>query len=107
MSTGQKPEAAGCHVIYGLYGLKTHAKITLIVRREYSVRGLKRYVHLGTGNYNNSTAKLYTDMGLITANEQFGVDASAFFNMLSGYCEPPELKTQYRPHQSCAKNFMI
>ena len=86
----KKLEAAGCHVIYGLYGLKTHAKITLIVRREHT--GLKRYVHLGTGNYNNSTAKLYTDMGLITANEQFGVDASAFFNMLSGYCEPPELK---------------
>lgn len=86
----KKLEAAGCHVIYGLYGLKTHAKITLIVRREHS--GLKRYVHLGTGNYNNSTAKLYTDMGLITANEKFGVDASAFFNMLSGYCEPPELK---------------
>lgn len=86
----KKLEAAGCHVIYGLYGLKTHAKITLIVRRENS--GIKRYIHLGTGNYNASTAKLYTDMGLLTANEQFGVDASAFFNMISGYCEPPELK---------------
>lgn len=86
----KKLEAAGCHVIYGLYGLKTHAKITLIVRRESS--GIKRYIHLGTGNYNAGTAKVYTDMGLLTADEQFGVDASAFFNMISGYCEPPELK---------------
>lgn len=86
----KKLEAAGCHVIYGLYGLKTHAKITLIVRRENS--GIKRYIHLGTGNYNAGTAKLYTDMGLLTAKEQFGVDASAFFNMISGYCEPPDLK---------------
>lgn len=80
-------EKAGCHVIYGLVGLKTHAKIILIVRREDN--GIKRYLHLGTGNYNDSTAKLYTDLGLMTANDEFGSDASAFFNLLSGYSEPP------------------
>jgi len=80
-------EKAGCHVIYGLVGLKTHAKIILIVRKEDN--GIKRYMHLGTGNYNDSTAKLYTDLGLMTANDEFGSDASAFFNLLSGYSEPP------------------
>ncbi len=79
-------EHAGCHVIYGLVGLKTHSKITLVVRREED--GIKRYVHLGTGNYNDSTAKLYTDIGLLTANEAIGEDATAVFNMLSGYSEP-------------------
>lgn len=80
-------EQAGCHVIYGLVGLKTHAKIILVVRR--GPNGIKRYCHFGTGNYNDSTAKLYTDLGLMTANDQFGSDASAFFNLLSGYSEPP------------------
>lgn len=80
-------EKAGCHVIYGLVGLKTHAKIILIVRKEDN--GIKRYLHLGTGNYNDTTAKLYTDLGLMTANDEFGSDASAFFNLLSGYSEPP------------------
>ncbi len=80
-------EKAGCHVIYGLVGLKTHAKIIIIVRKEDN--GIKRYLHLGTGNYNDSTAKLYTDLGLMTANDEFGSDASAFFNLLSGYSEPP------------------
>ncbi len=80
-------EKAGAHVIYGLVGLKTHAKIILVVRQEAD--GIKRYVHLGTGNYNDSTAKLYTDMGLMTANDQFGSDASAFFNLLSGYSRAP------------------
>ena len=80
-------EKAGCHVIYGLMGLKTHAKIILIVRKEPD--GIKRYVHLGTGNYNDNTAKLYTDIGIMTANDQFGSDASAFFNLLSGYSDPP------------------
>ncbi len=79
-------EKAGCHVIYGLVGLKTHCKITLVVRREED--GIRRYVHLGTGNYNDSTAKLYTDVGLMTCNEQIGEDATAVFNMLSGYSEP-------------------
>ena len=80
-------EKAGCHVIYGLVGLKTHAKIILIVRKEDN--GIRRYLHLGTGNYNDSTAKLYTDLGLMTANDEIGSDASAFFNLLSGYSEPP------------------
>lgn len=79
-------EKAGCHVIYGLLGLKTHSKITLIVRREEN--GIRRYVHLGTGNYNDSTAKLYTDLGLLTCSEAIGEDATAVFNMLSGYSEP-------------------
>lgn len=79
-------EKAGCHVIYGLVGLKTHCKITLVVRKEDE--GIRRYVHLGTGNYNDSTAKLYTDMGLLTCNEMIGEDATAVFNMLSGYSEP-------------------
>ena len=79
-------ERAGCHVIYGLVGLKTHSKITLVVRREEDE--IRRYVHLGTGNYNDSTAKLYTDMGLLTCSEPVGQDATAVFNMLSGYSEP-------------------
>ncbi len=82
----RKLEKAGCHVIYGLVGLKTHSKITLVVRREED--GIRRYVHLGTGNYNDATAKLYTDVGLMTANEAIGEDATAVFNMLSGYSEP-------------------
>ncbi|MDO5538522.1 MAG: RNA degradosome polyphosphate kinase [Eubacteriales bacterium] len=79
-------EKAGCHVIYGLVGLKTHSKITLVVRKEED--GIRRYVHLGTGNYNDSTAKLYTDCGLLTCSEPVGEDATAVFNMLSGYSEP-------------------
>lgn len=79
-------EKAGCHVIYGLVGLKTHSKITLVVRREED--GIRRYVHLATGNYNDSTAKLYTDVGLFTCREAYGEDATAVFNMLSGYSEP-------------------
>ncbi len=83
----RKLEQAGCHVIYGLVGLKTHSKIALVVRREEE--GIKRYVHLGTGNYNDITAKLYTDMGMLTASDSIGEDATAVFNMLSGYSEPP------------------
>ena len=79
-------EKAGCHVIYGLVGLKTHSKITLVVRKEED--GIRRYVHLGTGNYNDATAKLYTDIGLMTCREAIGEDATAVFNMLSGYSEP-------------------
>ena len=82
----QKLEKAGCHVIYGLVGLKTHCKIALVVRREEDA--ITRYVHLGTGNYNDSTAKLYTDCGIFTCNENYGEDATAVFNMLSGYSEP-------------------
>ncbi len=83
----KKLEKAGCHVIYGLVGLKTHSKIALVVRKEED--GIRRYVHLGTGNYNDSTAKLYTDCGLFTCSEAIGEDATAVFNMLSGYSEPP------------------
>ncbi len=82
-------EMAGCHVIYGLLGLKTHCKILLIVKREEE--GIKRYVHMGTGNYNDVTAKLYTDMGLFTSNLYVGADISSIFNMLSGYSKPTKL----------------
>ncbi len=80
-------EEAGCHVIYGLVGLKTHAKMCLVVRREDG--GIRRYVHMGTGNYNDATARVYTDFGLFTFNDQFGADASGFFNVLTGYSDPP------------------
>ena len=82
----KKLEKAGCHVIYGLVGLKTHSKITLVVRKEEDE--IRHYVHLGTGNYNDSTAKLYTDMGMFTSKTRYGEDATAVFNMLSGYSEP-------------------
>jgi polyphosphate kinase len=80
-------EEAGCHVIYGLVGLKTHCKITLVVRREGSQ--IRRYMHLGTGNYNDQTARVYTDVGLFTAHAELGEDATQFFNHLSGYAEVP------------------
>lgn len=86
----KKLEKAGCHVIYGLVGLKTHCKITLVVRQEG--QKLIRYVHLGTGNYNDSTARLYTDLGMFTCSEPFGIDASYIFNHLSGYSKPPKWK---------------
>jgi polyphosphate kinase len=86
----RKLEQAGAHVIYGLVGLKTHCKITLVVRKEDD--GIRRYVHLGTGNYNDSTAKLYTDMGMFTCDPDIGEDATAVFNMLSGYSEPERWK---------------
>ncbi len=79
-------ERAGCHVIYGLVGLKTHCKITLVVKKEDD--GIRRYVHLATGNYNDSTAKMYTDVGMFTCDDSIGEDATAVFNMLSGYSEP-------------------
>ncbi len=83
-------EKAGCHVVYGLVGLKTHAKITLVVRREQQM--LRRYVHVGTGNYNDNTAKLYTDIGLFTSHPIIGADASALFNEVTGYSSPYEWK---------------
>jgi polyphosphate kinase len=89
-------EKAGCHVIYGIKKLKTHAKVLLIVRREED--GIKRYVHLGTGNYNDVTARQYVDLGLLTTNAYLGADASALFNMLSGYSNPGQLyKMQVAP----------
>lgn len=86
----QKLEKAGCHVIYGLQGLKTHCKIALVVRQEED--GIRRYLHLGTGNYNDSTAKIYTDIGLFTCNSQYGADASSLFNVITGYSRPPEYR---------------
>ena len=83
-------EEAGAHVVYGVRGYKTHAKICLVVRRSQS--GIRRYVHLGTGNYNHKTARLYTDFGLMTADRAIGEDASAFFNALTGYSDPPRMK---------------
>ncbi|MBC7912249.1 MAG: polyphosphate kinase 1, partial [Pyrinomonadaceae bacterium] len=76
-------ERAGVHVVYGLLGLKTHSKLALIVRREG--KGLRRYVHLATGNYNPTTSRIYTDIGLFTANEDVGADATDLFNYLTGY----------------------
>ncbi len=84
----KKLEEAGCHVIYGLTGLKTHCKILLVVRRDED--GIRRYVHMGTGNYNDSTAKIYTDIGIFTCKEPYGTDASSLFNVLTGYSLPPE-----------------
>ncbi|MBT2583816.1 RNA degradosome polyphosphate kinase [Planococcus sp. ISL-109] len=81
-------EKAGCHVIYGMTHLKTHSKITLVVRRKQG--HIERFVHLGTGNYNDQTAKIYTDMSLFTSQKEIGIDATNFFNYLSGYTEKPE-----------------
>ena len=83
-------ERAGAHVIYGLVGLKTHAKILLIIRREKD--GIRRYVHLGTGNYNDRTARLYTDFGMLTSDDAIGADASGFFNTITGYSDPPAFR---------------
>lgn len=83
-------EKAGCHVIYGVVGLKTHSKALLIIRRENN--RIRRYVHLGTGNYNDVTARLYTDLGLMTTDEDIGEDISGMFNFLSGQTHIKELK---------------
>ncbi len=83
----KKLEKAGCHVIYGLFRLKTHCKIALVVRKEDD--GIRRYVHMGTGNYNDSTARFYTDISMFTCNERYGVDASSLFNVLTGYSSSP------------------
>jgi polyphosphate kinase len=83
-------EESGVHVVYGVLGLKTHAKVCLIVRREAA--GLRRYVHLSTGNYNPISARLYTDLSFFTARPEIGEDATALFNLLTGYCEPPSWK---------------
>jgi polyphosphate kinase len=83
-------EESGCHVIYGIRGYKTHSKIALVVRR--GRQGIRRYVHLGTGNYNERTARIYTDFGLMTSDREIGEDASAFFNALTGYSDPPRMR---------------
>lgn len=79
-------EQMGCHVIYGLAGLKTHCKLALVIRRDED--GLRRYMHLGTGNYNDVTAHFYTDMGLLTCDYELGSDMTNLFNMLSGFARP-------------------
>jgi polyphosphate kinase len=83
----RKLEQAGCHVVYGLVGLKTHCKLTMVVRDE--PEGIRRYTHIGTGNYNGKTARLYEDLGLITTNEVIGEDVAHLFNNLSGYSRNP------------------
>lgn len=80
-------ERAGCHVVYGIPGMKIHAKLCLVIRREEE--GIRRYVHLGTGNYNEATARVYTDLHLLTCDEAMGRDASDVFNVISGYSLPP------------------
>lgn len=94
-----KLEKAGCHVIYGLQGLKTHCKIALVVRQEDD--GIRRYLHLGTGNYNDSTAKIYTDLGLFTCNSQYGADASSLFNVITGYSRPRSTATLWWRPTAC------
>ena len=83
-------EDAGAHVIYGIRGLKTHAKATLVVRRE--PQGIRRYVHLSTGNYNEKTSRIYTDIGLLSSDEVLGRDLSAFFNAITGFSDPPAMQ---------------
>ncbi len=97
-------EKAGCHVIYGLMGLKTHAKILLIVRREET--GIKRYLHLSTGNYNDVTARVYEDVGFFTCDPYLGADASALFNMLSGLSNLGPLYKMHVAPSGLRKKFM-
>ena len=100
----RKLEEAGCHVIYGLAGLKIHCKVALVIRREEE--GIRRYIHLATGNYNDTTARLYTDIGMFTAKESFGVDASALFNSLTGYSRPPIFSRLIAAPNDCRAFFM-
>ncbi|PNR95336.1 polyphosphate kinase 1 [Petrotoga sp. 9PWA.NaAc.5.4] len=83
-------EKAGCHVVYGLVGLKVHAKLLMVVRKEES--GIKRYIHMSTGNYNYITTRLYEDIGFFTCKESYAQDVSALFNVLTGYSRPPTWK---------------
>lgn len=90
ISWARQLEEAGCHVSYGLVGLKTHCKMTLVVREE--ARGIRRYLHLSTGNYNDKTARLYTDIGFFSCKNSIAADIAGVFNYLTGYCEPPRRK---------------
>ena len=83
-------EQAGVQVIYGVKGFKTHAKICIIIRREPN--GIQRYIHFGTGNYNEITARIYSDVSLLTSNEELGTDAVSFFNAITGYSQPPRYR---------------
>jgi polyphosphate kinase len=86
----QRLEDVGVHVSYGVAGLKTHAKVMLVVRREGDA--MRRYLHIGTGNYHPRTARLYTDFGLFTANPELGADLTDLFNVLTGFAAPPEYR---------------
>ncbi len=97
-------EKAGVHVVYGLVGLKTHSKMSLVVRKEGD--GVKRYVHLGTGNYNPSTAKLYTDLGLFTADDNICADVSEIFNYLTGYSEQKQYRKLFLAPINTRDNFL-
>lgn len=97
-------EKVGVHVVYGLVGLKTHAKMTLVVRKEYD--GVKRYVHLATGNYNASTAKLYTDFGFFTSDEDICSDVSDIFNFLTGYSKQKDYKKLFVSPVNMRDNFL-
>ena len=90
ITQAQRLELAGCHVIHGVRNLKTHAKICLVMRREK--RGLARYCHFGTGNYNEKTARQYSDVGFFTCHPDFGADASDVFNAITGYSQPQSLR---------------
>ena len=83
-------ERADVQVVYGVKGLKTHAKICLIVRRE--PQGIQRYVHFGTGNYNEITSRIYSDVSLMSCNEDLGADATSFFNAVTGYSQPQRFR---------------
>jgi polyphosphate kinase len=97
ISWARELEQAGCHVIYGIPSLKIHSKLAMVIRREDE--GIRRYVHLGTGNYNEATARLYTDIGFFTVNEEIARDVSDTFNVISGYSQPPHWrKVVSAPH---------
>ena len=96
ISWAKQLERAGAHVVHGMAGLKTHAKVTLVVRREEG--GLRRYVHIGTGNYNPKTARLYTDLSLLTSDPALGADATELFNHLTGYAEADYRHLLVAPH---------
>ncbi|MEE9432082.1 MAG: polyphosphate kinase 1 [Melioribacteraceae bacterium] len=97
-------EKAGVHVVYGLVGLKTHAKMTMVVRKESE--GVQRYVHLGTGNYNASTAKLYTDLGFFTADKNIAQDVADIFNLLTGYSQQKEFRKLFVSPINTRDNFL-
>lgn len=99
----KKLESAGCHVVYGLQGLKTHCKLLLVVRNEKD--GIRRYMHIGTGNYNDKTAKLYTDCGVFTCDPLFGEDASSLFNVLTGYSKHPKYNKMIVAPRNMRKTF--
>src|SRR5437588_7737064 len=95
-------QKAGVHVVYGMVGLKTHCKAALVVRRDHD--GIRRYVHLGTGNYNPFTARIYTDLSLFTCRPEFGEDASALFNLLTGYSQNQDWnRLIIAPHQLASR----